>query len=1349
LNTAEVLGAALRGQYELRAALGEGGFGTVFAAQQAATGQQVAIKVLRLPVDSTPEANERRIARFQREMRLCAQLHHPNIVRLIDSGKADDGIVYSIFEFAPGKNLAQVLTEEGALNPHEARHLMMQLLDALACAHSQGVVHRDLKPANIMVIPTGARRNALVLDFGIGALMEDSSDSGAHITRTQEIIGTPAYAAPEQLRGERPTPRSDIYSWGLVYLECLTGKRVFQGSTSADIIFRQLSPEPAVIPPFIAAHPLGELLRRATAKEPGARDVTTVDLLRELEACDMNGLHPDAVPLQGQRLGMSAEAAAAERESTSQRQLVDGERRQITAVCCSLSVHPLDGAGADAERSDHVITLQQEACNQIVRCYAGHVASIMGDTMLFYFGYPVAYEDDAVRAARAALEMHAELSQREAVLLAEHKVRIELRIGIHTGLVVARELRSSAGPGFAAGATPKLALSLSRQAPTGAVLVSGDTQRLLRKRFFLDRAGERDVERTETPMEVFLLQDGAPSEELAETPLVGRGQELELLTERWSRVLAGTGQAVLIAGEPGIGKSRLVNELKRKLRSVPLTWMESRCLPESANRAFYPLTYLLDRLMDPRREAKSADKVGKLEALLSSYGFELAEAMPLFTSLLSLPLPERWRALEVSPQRQREMTRNALLSLLVEMADREPVVLRIEDLHWADPSTLELLSQLVGEVSSARIYALFTARTEFNPSWPTAAVFQLQLGRLGRAEIEQLAVRLISGRELPLEAIDRIAVKTDGIPLFVEELVLMLLESGLLMERDGRYVLTQPLTDANIPSTLRDSLVARLDRLQRAKETAQVASAIGREFTLELLREVLPLDPTGLQEDLDKLIAADLVHRKRRLKSAVFVFKHALIRDAAYDSMLKRTRQQVHARIARALEEKFPEVAGERPDLLAHHYAAAEQKREAIGYGQKAALAALTRSAYAESSAATRQALGWLDALPEEHARNGAELELNGLLLPALMATRGYASADLETVLLRSQTLLGGLEAHPQAFVTCWALFVCRHIQGHSNQALELAQQLQASAERSGDSGHRVMALIAMGDWHFFSGDFMTSRSCLEQARDLYQPEVHRPYAALLGHDLKVHAQSKLGLLLWLMGYPDQSLTQATAALAWARESNHLNSVCLALVYLGGVRHYRKEADEVRAIATELLQFADRFGFDQWKLLGGVLRAWAERELGTAQKVLSIFDAVGMVQARPYWSSMVAEIEAQLGQHDEALARLSEGIRMSVDTQETYYLPELHRLHGMCLLARGIEAAPAAEQSFQFALETARRHGARMPELRAALALARMLKERGEVSAARGVLEPSVSWFTEGFGTCELGDARALLSALG
>ncbi|HVG57033.1 MAG TPA: TOMM system kinase/cyclase fusion protein [Hyalangium sp.] len=699
--------------------LGEGGFSQVYRARQLATGQEVAVKVLH----QLHTYDEALVARFRREMRLCARLYHPHIVRLIDSGQTDENQLYTVFEYVPGRTLGDVLATEGALPPWEAAHLMLQVLDALGCAHNLGIVHRDLKPQNIMLTSTGVRRNAMVLDFGLGTLSnEDRREEQSRITRTRDTLGTPAYAAPEQLRGEPVTERTDLYAWGLIFLECLTGKRVVEGTRLQELIIKQLGPEPIPLPEWLAGHRLGRLLRRVLEKNPKAREVSAQGLLLELESCATQGW-PSA------DTGESQPAAEVSQLSA------EGERRQLTALCCGLRLVGEAVNTGDLAELDMLLWAQHTACVELARRREAWLGSIMGERLLLYFGYPRAREDDAQRAAHVALELMAEMEQRGAELARSRGIHLEARVGIHMGLVISRELRGqslSGGP-VLAGHTPAVAERLESLARPGEILVSAVTAKALQERFVLESSDEHHASAEVHAAPIFRLRGRHPSSTpgLAGTPtapLLGRKLELELLRQRWRQVQAGTGQGILITGEPGSGKSRLVQELVQQARDTPHTFLECHCALESRNSALSPVVDLLERMLGLGRQSTLAQVTAAVETLLSRYRFELDWAVPLFAALLSI----RSTSGHFPPHQKKEETFRVLIDLFLAMAEAQPVLLAVEDVHWADPATLELLSALMKEAAGTRLYVVLTARPELTPPWPQAQVLQVHLARLER-----------------------------------------------------------------------------------------------------------------------------------------------------------------------------------------------------------------------------------------------------------------------------------------------------------------------------------------------------------------------------------------------------------------------------------------------------------------------------------------------------------------------------------------------------------------------------------------------------------------------------------------
>jgi TOMM system kinase/cyclase fusion protein len=1372
-------GTLFEGRYEILSKLGEGGFGIVYKARQLTTGRFVALKVMRRGEHDSAIMDEKRGARFAREMQLCAQLYHPHIVQLVDSGRLEAGTLYAVFAFVPGETLADVLSREGALELHEARRLMLQVLDALACAHAQEVIHRDLKPRNIMVLPTGARRNALVLDFGIGTLATTAPGQALQpLTGTNEILGTPGYAAPEQLRGHTPTTSSDLFSWGLILIECLTGERVFAGTTTADILYAQLSPDPVPIPRTLERHPLGELLRRVTQKDVARRKTSIEALYAELEGTSAsapllgrlaNGVQftaPDeedpALATEGNTL--PAASTPLSRPTRTISTMDAGERRQITALSYSVGVR----AGArdlDLEAADELVRVELDSCNEIARRYGGHFVSALGDQALVYFGYPRARENDASRAARAAVAIAA-MMRAEAQRLAERGVTLELRAGIHTGLVVATEQRQGArdaqAHGVAVGATSQIAAWLVRNAQPGTIAVTADAQRLLRASFDLDAAGAWPDGGAPTGR-LYLLRQDQDSRPPTPTPgsagalLVGRTHEMEILLERWGRVRHGEGQCILLTGEPGIGKSRLGRELRQRIGDQAQTCLDTWCSPDAQHSVLHPIIELLQRVLGLDRATSPADRIARLEHQLAGYGFALASAMPLFLPLLSLPFPASYAPLDVSPQRHKELTHDAILSLFFAMADARPVLFLVEDLHWADATTVELLVQLIHEAPSARMCVLLTARPESVPSFPTTGMLQLHLSRLERAQVEAMAQDLLGKKALPNAVVEQIVSRTDGVPLFVEELVQMMVESGLLIEHEDRYELARELSDTEIPSTLRDLLMARLDRLGRAKETAQLAAALGREFTLEQLLAVSQREPAAVHEDLEELLGAGLLYQKRRLKEPGYLFKHALIRDAAYESLPRVTRQSVHGLIAAKLEERFPELVASRPDLLAHHHAAAEQKRQAIGYARRAAMGALQRSAIAEAIAHGRQALGWLDVIEDVRERSEIELAVHGVLTPALMTAEGYAAPSVGSAHARARALCESLGASTQLFPVLWGLGAYYAVRADLRSAIEMGESALAVAEAQGDPALLVPARLLAGGTQLWLGNLDEARTHLVHGTQLYDADKHGDLAAIYSYDPGIAIHSYLALTQWFLGYPEQAIGSARAAAELATARDHCHTSIHTLVRSTQLHLLRRDGAAARGQAEHIISLSGEKGFLLWKAMGTFLRGWALSELGQVEPgIADMRDGIdgwagtGADVHRPWFSTVLAEAYLRAGRADEGIAVVDEALGYCRSTQDCLYEAEAHRIKGeLLLLARaGADGEAQADECLTRALDTARAQNARMLGLRAATSAARHWKQRGKTEDARRVLGPVYASFDQGLDTRDLVNAHEVLQAL-
>ena len=1319
-------GTIFQGGYEILAPLGAGSSGRVYKARQLSTGQAVAIKILRPASADAPAALARATERFRREMRVCAELTHPNIVRLIDSGESAEGVLYAVFQYVPGATLEEVLAAEGKLGLQETLRLMTQVLDALSCAHARGIVHRDLKPANIIILETGARRNAMVLDFGLGGFMRAPSDHEAR--GNGEVMGTPRYVAPEQLRGELPSSRADLYSWGLVFLECLTGEPAVGGTSSQEIIRNQLSGDPIVIPPAFRDHRLGHMLRTVTAKEIEKRDVTIAGLLEVLDTAE--SIAPPQTP------------AVAERR-----------RRQVTVVCCRFVVEADGDEPLDLEELDQVLHAQQAMCEAVAGGHGGRRAAAMADRIVLVFGYPQARENDARQAARAAQQIAAEIERVQAPLLAERRLHMTVHTGVHTGVVVVPEMPrpDESGLDDLLGLTPQIAERLTDLAAGGEVVVSVDTRRLLGAEVGADAAGECRPSGLRAPIPAFRLRAdarrgarGGIAPTTSETRLVGRAEQLAALLEGWRRACDAQGSAVVLSGEPGIGKSRLLRELRRRIPED--AWLECTCAAEDQNTPLRPVVDVLT----------GADQ--SLEGLLSRYGLDLDQNVPLFSALLSIPLGERYAPLFLSAERQKELTLEGLRTLLLKMCDERPRVLAIENLHWSDPTTLELAGQIVNEIhvtrggAAPRLYLVFTTRPDFAPPWPTEHVARMLLPRLARAEVEEMVTAgAAGGHALSAAVLKRVFDLADGVPLFVEELSRVLLEPGTGSAPAGRSLTDAPAIE--IPGSLRDLLSARLDILSSgARESAQLAAALGREFRHELLRVVSSKDETALHDDLAELTATGLVSPRGSGRGAGYLFRHALIRDAAYDSMTRETRQGIHRRIARTLRERYPELEQGRPELLAQHFERGGEIDTAATYWHRAGARAIERADYAVAMTLLDKGLVLLRALSPTTARRRQEVELLATLGTAHIATRGYAAPEVEKMFGEAWELCEALgdDIPLDVLQGIWGVHVTR---SNRETTAALIPRFRRIVEHSTDSRALLKAHSCIGTAAFYDGDFPTAHSAYVAGRRLFDRDdfVRAPRAYALGGDFYVYGFGAAAL--WQLGYPDQAQALCKEMFALVERARDPYATCMAIGLALTVAHDRGECDRELELAGRLLAIAAEQRMLLWTAVGLseqggalVLRGQPEDAIGLIRQGLDLFQLIGLITSFSYYHVYLADAYREAGRVPEGLETVNEALALTEAFAARFHAPELWRLKGELLLLQGDSVG--AEENMRRALAAARRQSARCYELRAAISLSHLLADRHDRHSAREALAATSTWFTEGFETVDLRRGRALLDEL-
>ncbi len=1041
----------------------------------------------------------------------------------------------------------------------------------------------------------------------------------------------------------------------------------------------------------------------------------------------------------------------------------EAERRQLTVMFCDLVESTALVGQLDPEDWRDLVRAYQTTCAAVIHRFEGYIAQYLGDGLLVYFGYPQAHEDDAQRAVRAGLGLLEAMDALRLRVEREQGLRLAVRVGIYTGLVVVGGI---GGEGryeqLALGDTPHIAARIQGVAAPGTMVIGNATYRLVQDHFDCQELGLQTLRGVPVPMMLYrvLGEHQEPGRFNAAdtrlfTPLVGRDAEARQLAQLWRQVREGPGHMVWLSGEAGVGKSRLVQELKTSVVAERHIWLECRGLPYHQHSTLYPLIELLQRLLQLRREDTPAEQIAKVERMVRLCRMSLAETVPLFAALLGTALPsEPYPPLALTPHQQRHQTLEAFLAILQQLAIQRPVAFIMEGLHWIDPSTLDFLSRLLDKGLPDRVLVLLTYRPDFSPPWPEREhLATIALRRLPRDQVGAMIAQLTAGKTLPGALHQHIVSRADGIPLFVEELTKMVLESGLLREGSMHYELMGPLPALAIPATLQDSLMARLDRLVTARGIAQLGAVIGRQFPYALLQAVSQLDDATLQRELQRLMQAELIYQRGELPQATYIFKHTLIQEVAYQSLLKSTRQQVHQRITQVLADQFPNLMKTQPELLAHHATEAGLTEPAITYWQRAGQHALQRSANVEAVAHFRRGLALLQTLSNIPERRQQELTLQAALAPALIATQGFAAPDVAHAYTRSRELCQQMGETSQLFPVLRGLWVCAEVRAELQTAWTLAEQLWDYAQRFPDPARMVEAHRALGNTFLWLGEFETARRHLQQGITLYDAKQHHALAFLYGTDPGVICLAYMAWVLWLLGFPDQALASSHKALELAQDLAHAHSIAAALNWAGVLHQLRREDHAVHEQAEALMDLAHAQGFPHWLAEGMILRGWVlatrgDTEAGIAQiqQGLDAYRATGAEIQRPYGLALQAEVYAKAGRYDDGLKTLNDGLRAAYATGEHWYQAELYRLKGALLLALPAADEAEAETCFRQALHTAQQQRAKSLELRTALSLSQLWLRQGKATAARESLTAVYHGFSEGFETADLQEVWAFIA---
>jgi class 3 adenylate cyclase/predicted ATPase len=1036
------------------------------------------------------------------------------------------------------------------------------------------------------------------------------------------------------------------------------------------------------------------------------------------------------------------------------------ERRQLTVFFADIAGSTALAEALDPEDLRVLYKRYQAVCAEVVQRYEGYLAQYLGDGVLAYFGYPAAHEDDAARAVTAGLDILARIAG-----MGPEGNRLQVRIGIHTGLVVVGEM----GEGLrreqlALGEAPNVAARLQGEALPETIVISDTTRKLVAGQFALDDLGPRTLKGLSRPMQIFRVRGRNRSVSRFQamtsahglTSFVGRERELDAIRAAWAQASEGRGQTLLLRGPAGIGKSRLLEAAAMTASSRLHEVFQAQCSPYQMNSPLYPVIDMIERRLGIEDDMSASAKLDLLEQFAAGRGVDLEQATSALAGLLAVPSLDRYPEIELPPARRVQWMMSIVADVLMHAVGGSPVVLLIEDLHWADPSTLDLVSEIVDRQTSNPVFVVCTARPEFTAPWtskPGCTVMEVEA--LSAQDTRSLVARVVGPKPLPLALLEELVTRTGGIPLFVEAVTRTIIDAGILRELNDRYELTGPLPPGLIPATVQDSLMGRIDRLGADRVVAQLAATIGRESSFELLQAVLGKSAESLAAALIRLVELEIVLENGVPPGSTYTFRHALIQDAAYGSLLRATRQEFHSKIAEALVSRFPDMAETKPELLARHYEGAGRTKEAIGGWMKAGYRAQQHSALRECAAYLQKSIALLETLPsEDPARLQTEMEAQLALSTALMSTLGWGSREVEAACIRARDLCKQLGNTTGLLGALWGLWTVYFLRGAIPSSMDVAIPVLDIALSTGDPGLEICGRQAVGLSTYFLGHFPEAREHGQRAQSLYDPDRERELATTFQLPVSYACGNYFSLSLWFMGFPESA--EKARQFAWDVIEKLNISACTAYGLGCSMMLYyaRRDVATIAAIADRLLALATEEGYLFWAAWARIHKGWVAAMQGNVDAgiaemtaALDSYRLTGSALMMPQWCLMLAEAQLRARRPGDALAAISRGLTHVKEYGEHVQEPELHRMRGEILIAQG--ARSAGEAALSRALECAAGQHARMLELRAALSLARSRRDHGKIADTAALLQPLESWFVEGRDTPELLETRAILDALG
>ena len=1352
------------GKYRLVKELGRGGMGVVFLAVDQKLLRNVALKIPLLSHSSKGALSEsqkkERKSRFLREAQSMAKMKHPNLCQVYDHDEFGEWH-YLVMEYIEGEPLSTHLSRRKIFSQREAARLLCTVATALQALHDQGLVHRDLKPQNIMMTKTF---EPIVMDFGLSRQFLVEEEEGEALTGEGVFIGTLAFCSPEQIQGRSDDigPATDIYTLGVILYQLVTGQLPFRPSpTLGWDILNQVSPAPSKLRPDL--DPLIDAIcLKSLAKQPSDRYSSAKAFADDLQrVMDFESVNYATVIEQINQSGTPSQRMVETSHQPVTRFVYRAELRYVTVVAFGCEI------GHDGSEETHstvserilqgTVSFKSFVEQQIIQL-GGVVVQETGAELLACFGYPQAFEDSAQRAARAAIKIMHDLSKN--LPGASLPDASQCWVVIHSGEAVVEQPDPQFNEILLNGEVRTTVMKIASVTEPGMVVMTAATHQKIALYFEHESLGSIRVRGAQKPYELFKLIKEKTNRNRVDlvdpgnlSPLVGRNTELSILKERWEHALDGLGQIVLLIGSAGLGKSRLIRELREHVIGdglEPIEVIEFRCSQNQQGTSFFPAVEYLSRSLD----LEHLSGLARLEAvvqLLTELKIESVENISLLCMLLGVPTDSHFPDLNLSPQKIKERTELLLLKWLSQLTQVTPVLFIVEDLHWLDPSTLELLGKHVSEFQAGRMLSILTFRPEFETPWKSKPhQTQIALNRLTTRQIGEMVCKRTHRKALPDLVLKSMIERTDGVPLFIEELLAVMIESGVLERADQGEDVSALLNF--IPAALQDLLLSRLNRMEANREVIQLAATIGREFEVSLLSAASALSVDQIQIELDKLVAAEILFRNRNDLSANYIFKHALLQDAAYKSMLTKKRQSCHQQIAEAIERGFQDIVNTQPALLAHHFTEAGVTDLAIQYWLKAGQTSQSQSANIAAIRHFERGLELTMSLPKSPSRDLLELNLKLPLSGLLMAIKGYAAPEVEPIQNRCIEIARGVGDDSLLFTVLIANWEWLFIRGRHEESFVRCPEVIQLAQELNRPGMKSEAHWCQNCTSFYSGDFESTRRHALIGAENYDRTACIEYAKVTQQNSGPLNLAYLGMAQWQLGYADQAFQSLHLALEMAMELKHPFTEAMVLWKVSQTYDFAGMGEQTIEYADRCLRIADEQQFAFWSALANGCKGVGLKYLGRLDDSIDLLktsllqlESTGSFILFPKYRSHLAESLWKAGLVDEAQAQLDQAF-LDQSAGEYFMHAELLRIQGDFYLDRG--DLDQAEDAYSKSMRVSTQQNAKMYLLKTTLHFCNLWKNQNNITSIKTNLKPLYEGFHEGLKMPVLIAAKELLDSL-